>query len=62
MGPHLGKLVNMHTLNLASTRCDCGGGCCWCLICAVVCVHCVGQGMTSVLKELRPWVHIWGSW
>jgi len=21
MGPHLGKLVNMHTLNLASTRC-----------------------------------------
>jgi len=22
MGPHLGKLVNMHTLNLASTRCE----------------------------------------
>jgi len=22
MGPHLGKLVNMHTLNLAGTRCD----------------------------------------
>ena len=22
MGPHLGKLVNMHTLNLARTRCD----------------------------------------
>jgi len=22
MGPHLGKLVNMHTLNLACTRCD----------------------------------------
>jgi len=22
MGPHLGKLVNMHTLNLESTRCD----------------------------------------
>jgi len=22
MGPYLGKLVNMHTLNLARTRCD----------------------------------------
>jgi len=22
MGPHLGKLVNTHTLNLACTRCD----------------------------------------
>ena len=22
MGPHLGKLVNMHTLNFAGTRCD----------------------------------------
>ena len=22
MGPHLGKLVNMHTLNLEGTRCD----------------------------------------
>jgi len=22
MGPHLGKLVNMHTLNLDGTRCD----------------------------------------
>jgi len=22
MGPHLGKLVNMHTLDLESTRCD----------------------------------------
>ena len=22
MGPHLGKLVNMHTLNLAGTRSD----------------------------------------
>jgi len=22
MGPHLGKLVNMHTLDLSSTRCD----------------------------------------
>jgi len=40
MGPHLGKLVNMHTLDLAGTRC--AGGCCWCLTC---CGYCAGQGI-----------------
>jgi len=32
MGPHLGKLVNIHTLNLACTRCNdyvCVGLCWW---------------------------------
>jgi len=42
MGPHLEKLVNMHTLNLAGTRCDvlCAGGCCWCLTCCGMCALC----------------------
>ena len=29
MGPHLGKLVNIHTLNLGCTRCD---ALCWVLL------------------------------
>ena len=63
MGPHLGKLVNMQTLNLESTRCDVL--CRWLLLVFdmlwYVCIV-RGQGMRSVLKELWPWVHIWGSW
>jgi len=62
MGRHLQKLVNMHTLNLASTRCDVfapvavvGVDLLW-----DVCL--CDQTTGSVLKELSPWVHIWGSW
>jgi len=62
MGPHLGNLVNMHMLNLASTRCDALRR--WLLlvfdllwdVCFVP-----WQGITSVMKELWPWAHIWGS-
>jgi len=63
MGPHLGKLVKIRTLNLESTRCD--GLRRWLLlvfdllwdVCFVP-----GQGMTSIIKELWPWAHIWGTW
>jgi len=41
MGPHLGKLVNMHTLNLACTLAMyCAGVCCWCLTCCGMCALC----------------------
>jgi len=63
MGPHLGKLVNMRTLNLASTRCEVLRR--WLLlVCDLSWYVCFvpGQGITSVLKELWPWVHIWGTW
>jgi len=61
MSRYLGELVNMHTLNLASTRCEVLRR--WLLLVFDllwnVCL--CDQPTGSVMKELRPWAHIWGS-
>jgi len=55
-------LMNMHTLNLESTRCDALRR--WLLLVLDllwnVCL--CDQTTGSVMKELRPWVHICGGW
>ena len=57
----LEKLVSIHALNLARTRCDVLRR--WLLLVFDMLWYvCIVQGMASVLKELWPWVHIWGSW
>jgi len=62
LGPHLGKLLNMHTFILACTHglscllTACGSVGDWVHVACVLLCH---QRTPSVLREPQRWVHTW---